>query len=64
MKKLIKAIQKAARVSWDKKRKGAVEDESVPPCHRKNEALGSLLVNRYKLRISAEEDAVEIVVSR
>ena len=30
LKKLIKAIQEAAKVSWDRKRKGAVEDEDVP----------------------------------
>ena len=30
LKKLIKAIREAAKVSWDRKRKGTVEDEDVP----------------------------------
>ena len=64
MKKLIKAIQKAARVSWDRKRKGAVEDEVSPIAIGRMKRLESLLFNRYKLCISAEEDAGETVVSR
>ena len=64
LKKLIQAIQEAARVSWDRKRKGAVEDEDVPLPSEELKRLESLFFNRYKLRISAEEDAVEIVVSR
>ena len=30
LKKLIKATREAARVSWDRDRKGTVEDENVP----------------------------------
>ena len=49
LKKLIQAIQKAARVSCDRKWKGAVEDEDA-----------SLAIGRMK-RL---EDAGETVVSR
>ena len=63
MKKLIKAIREAAKVSWDLKRRGTVEDEDAPlPSESKR--LGSLLFRRYKPRSSANADAGETVVSR
>ena len=64
LKKLIKAIQEAAKVSWDRKRKGAVEDEDVPLPSEELKRLESLFFSRYKLRIPADEDAGETVVSR
>ena len=63
LKELIKAIREAAKVSWDLKRKGTVEDEDAPlPSESKR--LGSLLFRRYKPRSSANADAGETVVSR
>ena len=63
MKKLIKAIREAAKVSWDLKRRGTVEDEDAPlPSESKR--LGSLLFRRHKPRSSANADAGETVVSR
>ena len=63
MKKPIKAIREAAKVSWDLKRRGTVEDEDAPlPSESKR--LGSLLFRRYKPRSSANADAGETVVSR
>ncbi len=64
LKKLIKAIREAARVSWDRKRKGTVEDEDVPLPSEELKRLESLFFSRYKLRFSADEDAGETVVSR
>ena len=64
LKKLIKAIREAAKVSWDLKRKGTVEDEDVPLPSEELKRLESLLLSRYKLRFSANEDAGETVVSR
>ena len=60
--RLIQAIREAAEVSWDLKRRGAVEDVSLPSEELKRS--GALLFSRYKLRFSADEDAVETVVSR
>ena len=64
LKKLIKSIQEAAKVSWERKRKGTVEDEDVPLPSEELKRLESLFFNRYKLRVSADEDAGETVVSR
>ena len=64
LKKLIKAIREAAKVSWDRKRKGTVEDEDVPLPSDELKRSGSLFFSRYKLRFSADEDAGETVVSR
>ena len=64
LKKLIKAIREAAKVSWDRKRKGTVEDEDVPLPSEELKRSGSLFFSRYKLRFSADEDAGETVVSR
>ena len=64
MKELIKAIRKAAEVSWDLKRKGTVEGEDVPLPAEESERLESLLFSRCKLRSSANEDADDTVVSR
>ena len=41
-----------------------MEDELVPLPLKELKRLASLLFNRYELRISAEEDAGETVVSR
>ena len=63
MKEVIEEIRKAAKVSWDLKRRGTVEDEDAPlPSESKR--LGSLLFRRYKPRSSANADAGETVVSR
>ena len=60
---IIKAIQDAAKVSWDRKLEGWVEDEYVPlPSDMKR--LESFCFNRYKLRIPASEDTGETVVNR
>ena len=61
---IIKAIQEAAKVSWDRKRKGSVEDEDVPLPSEELKRSESLFFNRYKLRIPADEDAGETVVNR
>ena len=60
--KLIKAIRKTAKVSWDLKRKRAVGVVPLPAEELKRSR--ALLFSRYKLRFSADEDAVETVVSR
>ena len=54
VKKLIKAIREAAKVSWDLKRKGTVEDEDVPLPSEELKRLESLFFSRYKLRFSAD----------
>ena len=51
---IIKAIQEAAEVSWERKQKGSVEGEDFP---LPSEEL------RYKMRIPADEDAGETVVT-
>ncbi len=51
---IIKAIQEAAEVSWDRKQKGSVEGEDFP---LPSEELG------YKMRIPADEDAGETMVT-
>ena len=61
---IIKAIQEAAKVSWDLKLKGWVEDEYVPWPARELERLESFCCNRYKLRIPADEDTSETVANR
>ena len=64
MKEVIEEIRKAAKVSWDLKRRGTVEDEDAPLPSRKSKRLGSLLYSRYRLRSSANADAGKTVVSR
>ena len=51
-------------ISWDRKRKGSVEDEDVPLSSEEVKRLEALLFCRYNLRIPADEDAGETVVSR
>ena len=63
-KKLIKATQETAMVSWDRKRKGSVEDEDVPLPSERVKSLEALLLCRYNLRIPAGEDAGETAVNR
>ena len=50
-------ISETLLVSWDQKRKGTVEDEDVPLPSKEPKRLESLLVSKYKLRFSADEDA-------
>ena len=56
------AIRRGNKVSWDLKRRGAVEE--VPLQSEELKRSGALLCSRYKLRFSADKDAVETVVSR
>ena len=58
LKKLIKAIQEAAKSSWDWKREGAKKTRMLS-YHLKNWSAWW-----YKLRIPAKENAGETVVSR
>ena len=51
-------------VSWDRKRKGPVEDEDVPLPSERVKSLEALLFCRYNLRIPAGEDAGETAVNR
>ena len=53
-----------SRVSGDRKRKSAVENEVVPLPLEESKCLASLPFNRFELRISAEEDPGETVMSR
>ena len=64
MKELIEEIREAAKVSWDLKRRGTVEDEDAPLPSENSKRLGSLLYSRYRLRSSANADAGKTVVSR
>ena len=64
LKKLIKAIRKAAEVSWERKRKITAEDEDVPLPSEELRRVESLPSSKYKLRFSTDEDARETVVSR
>ena len=59
LKKLIKAVRRAAEVAWDRRRKGTVEDEDVPLPSEELKRLESLLFSRYKLRLSADKNAGE-----
>ena len=63
-KKLIKATQETAMVSWDRKRKGSVENEMFPPPSEEAKRLEALLFCRYNLRMPADEDAGETAVNR
>ena len=62
-KKLIKATQETAMVSWDRKRKGSVENEMFPPPSEETKRLEALLSCRYNLRMPAD-DAGETAVNR
>ena len=53
---IIKAIQEAATVSWDRELKGLGEDEDVPLPSKEPKRWESLFFNRHKLRIPAGED--------
>ena len=64
LEKLIKAIRGAAEVSLDQRRKGTVGDEDGPLPSEEPKRLESLLFSRYKLRLSADEDARKTVVNR
>ena len=64
LKKLSKSIREAAKVSWDLRREGAVEDEDAPLPSEELKRSGALFFSRYKLRFSADEDTGETVVSR
>ena len=61
---IIKASQEATKVSWDRMRKGSVEDENVPLPAEELKRLESLCFNRHKLRVPAGGDIGEIVVNR
>ena len=63
-KKLIKATQVTAMASWDRRRKGAVEDEDVPLPSEEVKRSDTFLVCRYDLSIPADEAAGEAVASR
>ena len=56
--------KEAAGVSWDRKRKGAVEDEDAPPLPLEEWSDWNLSFQQVQLRISAEEDAGETAMSR
>ena len=64
LKKLIKAVQEAAKASWDYKREEAMEGEDVPLPSEELKRFETLLFDRYKPRIPVDEDADESVVSR
>ncbi len=57
---IVKAIQEVARISWDRKRKGSVEDEDGPLPSEELKRLES----QVQRRIPADEDANETVVNR
>ena len=63
-KELSKAIQEKAKDSWDRKRRGSVEDKDVPLPSEEMKRLEALLLCKYSLRIPADEDAGETVASR
>ena len=56
LKKLIKAVKQASSVSWDRKKRGIVDDEETPLPSEELRRLEALFFARYKLRIPAEED--------
>ena len=56
------ATRRGNKVSWDLKRRGAVEE--VPLQSAELKRSGALLCSRYELRFSADKDAVGTVVSR
>ena len=60
--KLIKALRKAAKVSWDLKWKGAVEDVPLPSEELKRS--GALCFQQVQTALLRSQDAVETVVSR
>ena len=64
LKKLIKTIQEASKVSWGYEQEEALEDEDVPLPSEELKRLETLFFGRYKLRIPVDEDADESVVSR
>ena len=64
LKKLIAAVVQASALSWDKKKRGIVEDEDTPLPAPELRRLEALFWARHKIRIAAEEDAGETVVSR
>ena len=67
LKKLIKSIQEAAKVSWKRKRKGTVEEENVPLPSEELKRSGSLFFSRYKLRSpqmkTQEEQWLDVLIA-
>ena len=51
-------------ISWDRKRKGSVENEMFPPPSEETKRLEALLFCRYNLRMPADEDAGETAANR
>ena len=51
-------------MSWDRKKRGVVDDEDTPLPGPELRRLEALFYTRYKIRVSAEEDAGETVVSK
>ena len=64
LKKLIAAVVQASAMSWDRKKRGATEDEDTPLSSQELRRLEAMFWARYRIRIAAEEDAGETVVSR
>ena len=64
LKKLIAAVVQASSLSWDRKKRGIVDDEDTPLPAQELRRMEALFWNRYKIKIAAEEDAGETVVSR
>ena len=60
-KKLIKATQEIAIISWDQRRKGSVEDEDVSLPSEEVQRLEALLFCGYNLSSPADENAREAV---
>ena len=64
LKKLIAAVVQASALNWDRKKRGITDDEDTPLPAQELRRLEALFWSRYKIRIAAEEDAGETVVSR
>ena len=64
LKKLIAAVVQASAMSWDRKKRGATEDEDTPLSSQELRRLEGMFWARYRIRVAAEEDAGETVVSR
>ena len=64
LKKLIAAVVQASAISWDRKKRGAAEDEDTPLSSQELRRLEGMFWARYHISVAAEEDAGETVVSR
>ena len=64
LKKLIAAVVQASAMNWDRKKRGATEDEDTPLSSQELRRLEGMFWARYRIRVAAEEDAGETVVSR